>query len=228
MKSIKKYNYCWLLLAVSSVMFTSCYKMQTDYHRDSQPLDPHINKSAWQFIKDKSYATNADTLMRYMYDAIIYSEMDTTEYTKTNRTFVLLNNTAVKSVWTNVKTAANVAGKKWDEYPKEAVRNYLKYLILDGVYDHYTIPALEDVTVSTLAPKGYFGGTASPVGFVIPAFIPNTDSKMKIQVVNSSPSNTSDYPIQLNDVLNVTTSSILATNGTLHVINAYLTTNIPQ
>ncbi|MFT3827162.1 MAG: hypothetical protein QM731_24765 [Chitinophagaceae bacterium] len=228
MKIRKTFNSRWLLVAVSSVLFTSCYKMQTDYNRDPAPLDPHINKSAWQFLKDRSYANNTDTVFRVMYDAIVYSEMDTLEYAKSNKTFIFMNNTSAKAVWTNIKTSANVAGKKWSDYPKEAVRNYLKYLILDGVYDHYTIPALNDLSVATLAPKGYFGGATSPVGFVIPSYSPNPDSQMKIQVVNSSPSNTSDYPVQLNDVLNVATSSILATNGTVHVIAGYLTTNIPQ
>jgi hypothetical protein len=93
------------------------------------------------------------------------------------------------------------------------------------VYDHYTLPAIDAVLANTLAPAGSF--TTTPTGFNMANFIPNPESKMSIQVLNSSPSNTSDYPIQLNGYLNVTTSSILATNGTLHVINSYLNTNLP-
>jgi hypothetical protein len=51
---------------------------------------------------------------------------------------------------------------------------------------------------------------------------------MTIKVLNSSPSNTSDYPIVLNEVLNVRTSSIQATNGSIHVIGGVLTTSIPE
>lgn len=215
-----------LLVIAGLFLSTGCYKLQKDYNRDPHPLDPHINKTAWQYIKDRGYGSATDTLFRRMYDAIIYSGIDTNEYIKSGRTFILLNNTAAKAVWTSVKTAGNASATKWNDYPQQAVKNYLLYLILDKVYDHYTLPAVSDVSANTLAPQGAF--TTNPTGFTIPSFVPNPNSIMKIQILNSSPSNTSDYPIQLNDVLNVTTSSILATNGTVHVINAYLTTNIPQ
>jgi hypothetical protein len=208
------------------VSLSGCYKMQKDYNRDPQPLDPHIYKTAWQYLKDRSVANNTDTLFRVMYNAIIYSGIDTNEYTQPNRTFILMTNTSAKAVWSSVKTATNVAGKRWEDYPKDAVKKYLQYLILQGVFDHYTLPAISDVSATTLAPEGSFA--TSPAGFVIPNFFPNSKSTMLIQVVNSSPSNTSDYPIQLNDNLNVATSSILATNGTVHVINGFLSTNLPQ
>ncbi len=51
---------------------------------------------------------------------------------------------------------------------------------------------------------------------------------MKVQVLNTSPSSTADYPVQLNDITNVYTSDVIATNGTVHVINGFLTTNLPQ
>jgi hypothetical protein len=208
------------------VCLSGCYKLQKDYNRDPQPLDPHINKTAWQYLKDRSIANNTDTIFRVMYNAIIYSGIDTNEYIQPNRTFIFMNTNAAKAVWSNVKTATNVAGKKWDDYPKDAVKKYLQYLILQGIFDHYTLPATSDVVATTLAPEGSF--STSPTGFAIPNFLPNPKSTMYVQVVNSSPSNTSDYPIQLNDNLNVYTSSILATNGTVHVINGFLSTNIPQ
>jgi len=215
-----------LLAAAALFLSTGCYKLQKDYNRDPKPLDPHINKTAWQYIKDRSYGSATDTIFRRMYDAIIYSGIDTNEYIKSNRTFILMNNNSAKALWSTVKTAGNKAAVQWSDYPKDAVKNYLLYLILDQVYDHYTLPAVSDVTANTLAPKGAF--TTNPTGFTIPSFVSNPNSVMKIQILNSSPSNTSDYPIQLNDILNVYTSSILATNGTVHVINAYLTTNQPQ
>ena len=226
MNKNKSININCALVAVGVFLLSGCYKLQKDYNRDPAPIDPHINKTTWQFIKDRSYANNVDTIFRRMYDAIIYSGIDTNEYIKTNRTFILMNNNAGKAVWANVKTASNVLGTKWEDYPKSAVKSYLQYMILDGVYDHYTLPAVSDVTANTLAPQGAFA--SSPAGFVIPSFVSNPTSVIKIQVINSSPSNTSDYPIQLNDVLNVYTSSILATNGTVHVINGFLTTNQPQ
>src|SRR5882757_1182863 len=132
------------LAFVIVILFTlsGCYKLQKDYNRDPSPIDPHINKTAWQYIKDRSYGSPTDTIFRRMYDAIIYSGIDTNEYTKPNRTFILMNNNAAKALWTTVKTASNASATKWNDYPQQAVKNYLAYLILDGVYDHYTLPAV--------------------------------------------------------------------------------------
>jgi hypothetical protein len=51
---------------------------------------------------------------------------------------------------------------------------------------------------------------------------------MTIKVLNASPSNTSDYPIQLNGSTNVTTSDLLATNGVVDVMNSFVSPNPPQ
>jgi hypothetical protein len=215
-----------LFIITALVALPGCYKLQTDYNRTAHTLDPHINVTAWQYIKDRGIANNTDTIFRLMYKAIIYSGIDTNEYIQPGRTFILMNSTSAKAVWSSVKTAANVAGKRWEDYPADAVKKYLQYLILPKVYDHYTLPAIDAVTTSTLAPAGAF--TTTPAGFVIPNFISNPQSQVTIQVLNSSPSSQSDYPIQLNGNLNVSTSSILATNGTIHVINGFLNTNLPQ
>jgi len=206
---------------------TGCYKRQTDYDRTPRTVDPHIYKSTWEYIKARGYGSTTDTIFRRMYDAIVYSGMDTAEYTKPGRTFILMNNNSGKAVWAGTKTTANVVGKRWEDYPKAAVKAYLQYLILDSLYDHYTIPALTNIPAKTLAPAGTFTAT-TPVGFIISATMYNPLSVMNIQVLNSSPGNTSDYPIQLNDILNVQTSSILATNGSIHVINTFLSPTVPQ
>lgn len=216
-----------ILFSAAFIIFLSgCFKLQKDFNRDPQPLDPHIYKSAWQFIIDRGTDNPThDTIFGLMYRAIIYSGIDTNEYKQPNRTFILMDNTSAKAVWSSVKTASNAAAKKWEDYPKAAVKSYLQYLIVQGIYDHYTLPAINSVTVNTLAPAGTF--TASPTGFQIPSFASNPNSEMIMQILNSSPGNTSDYPVRLNDALNVYTSSILATNGTVHVIHAFLTTNQP-
>lgn len=162
---------------------------------------------------------------------------------------------------------SNKVATKWTDYNnKDFVKNYFKYLILMGQHNHYTIPSFVDSTVSTQLAKEslatYFyhlptgitqpGGT--PTGSVasgtVPAFIDagtgatpiagSNNGTIKIQVLNSSPSNTSDYPVQLNDYLNVVTSDLFAygyDNGgagslvnnsvTVHVIDRFLPTNIP-
>jgi len=201
--------------------------LQKDYDRTPHTLDPHIYKTAWQYLKERSRGTTStNQIFASMMDAIEYAGIDSNEYKVQGRTYIFLNAAASKAVWANVKTVKNVAATKWADYPKEDVKKYFQYLILQGVYDHYTLPPIDNMTVKTLAPEGAF--TINSTGFVIPAFVSNPTSQMKIKVLNSSPSNTADYPIQFNNVVNAVTSSILATNGTIHVIGTYLTTNNPE
>ena len=119
-------------------------------------------------------------------------------------------------------------GTKWSDYPKEFVKAYLQYLIIEGVQDHYTLPPIDPVEVKTLAPAGSFD--TLPTGITLnPAILnyANPKSTMEISVLNSSPGNQSDYPIQLNQNRNARTSSILATNGSIHVIDRFLITGFP-
>ncbi|ADY52615.1 hypothetical protein Pedsa_2063 [Pseudopedobacter saltans DSM 12145] len=220
-------------------LFSGCtlfgLDVQKDYNRTPHTLDPKMDKTVWQYLKERSYGNTAETrVFARMMDAIIYSEIDTLEYTKPNRTFILMYGASsgnpptlsAPAFWTNFKVN-NANATNWNQYPKEFVRNYLKYLIVEGEYNHYTIPALQTINANTLCPAGYFN--TLPTGITLANFIPNTnpESIMTIKVLNSSPSNTSDYPIQLNDVLNVRTSSILATNGTVHVIGSFFSPALP-
>ena len=207
-----------------------------------------------------------DTLFTMMLRMIRASGIDTSLYTQTTtqRTFIILQTNAIKrlnstkSIYGDCFLGANLVNgacgtivsskyvvQPWSVYPAGYLQNYLKWLILDGVYDHYTLKSPYNIEVNTLAPAGYFsplpatvtvpGSTATLLSTqsagaqVIPPLVAgaNPNSTMKIRVLESSPSNTSDYPIILNSALNVTTSSILLTNGSAHVINAYFTMNIP-
>jgi hypothetical protein len=227
------FSFCIILI------LSGCYKLQKDYNRDPHTLDPHINKSAWQFLTERSTG-NPDTLFKRMYDAIIYSGIDTNEYTKPNRTFILLNTDAIArtgklnppsadvgffgAFWVNGKN-----GTKWSDYPKDFVKAYLQYLIIEGIQYNYTLPTINPIEVKTLAPAGSFD--TLPTGITLnPAILgyPNPKATMQMSVLNSSPGNQSDYPIQLNQTRNVRTSSILATNGSIHVIDRFLVTGFPQ
>ncbi|HEY4787257.1 MAG TPA: hypothetical protein VIH57_14460 [Bacteroidales bacterium] len=151
----------------------------------------------------------------------------------------------------------------WNKYPQDFVKNYFQYLILLGQYNHSTLLTLADSVTNTLLtqnnptyfqhlPAGITQPGGNPTGTAssgaVPAFIDagtgsiladgSNNSTMYIQVVNYSPSNTSDYPVQLNDYLNVRTSDLIANgydeNGNLvpnsvsvQVIDRYLTTNLP-
>lgn len=225
---------CLLLLAAA---FSGCYKLQKDYDRDPHTLDPHIYKSAWQYLNDRANGSSPnDTIFRRMLQGIQYAEIDSNVYKQQGKTYIFLHNDAIRRLASNVvqpdcffgaNLVAGVAATGWDKYPKDFVRNYFLYLILDSVYDHYTLPPVDILRVETAAPAGSLA--ALPAGVTRNTTFPftaNATSEMKIQVLNSSPSNTSDYPIVLNETRNVRTSSILATNGTIHVIDRFLTTTV--
>ena len=217
-------------------------------------------------VVSNTIRVKVDTLFTMMLRMIRVSGIDTSLYTQTTvkRTFILLQTNAIKrlnstkSIYNDCFIGANlvngacgtIVSSKYvvpplSAFPQVYLQNYLKWLILDGVYDHYTLKSPYNIEVNTLAPVGYFNPPPAPVtvpgstatllatqaagGQIIPPLVAgsNPNSTMKIRVLNSSPSNTSDYPIILNSVLNAQTSSILLTNGSAHVINAYFTMNIP-
>jgi hypothetical protein len=229
----------FILLAAATVM-PGCkkLKLQKDYNRKSDTLDAHVNMTAWDYLKKRALGLDGgDKIWERMYEAIIYSGIDTLEYTKPNRTYIFLNNDAITRTNSNPADVGffganqfnDKNGTKVADYPKDFWKSYLQYLIIEGVYDHYTLPPINPVDVKTLAPPGSL--TTLPAGVKRNSaypFVPNPNSTMKIKVLNSSPSNTSDYPIVLNETRNVRTSSILATNGSIHAIDRFLTTTNPD
>jgi len=236
---MKKINFVPIIVIVAclsfSAMFSSCLKLQKDYNRvtNVDTLDAHVYTSALGYIKRRAYGSTTDTIFRRMYDAITYSGIDTNEYTKPGRTYVLLSNseitTAKTGLWAVILNGTT-AGKNWTSYSKTDVKNYLLYLIAQGYYSHY-ITKLADVPFTTLAPAGTY--TTNPTGFKFPGtFVSNPNSIMNARVSNANTVTSQlDYPIVLNGTINVTTSDLLATNGIIQVINSgssVLTPIIPQ
>ncbi|MNJ91428.1 hypothetical protein D3C87_90800 [compost metagenome] len=218
-------------LVLVSIFISGCTLMGLDMQKDTDrvphTLDPHINKTAWEFIKDR--ANSGDKLFERLMAGIVYSEIDTMEYMKPNRTFIVLNKDAVSKTGTGVWQSflvSNKAATAWTQYSKEFVKNYLLYCIVDGVYDHYTLPAITSVKVQTLSPKGYWN--ALPTGITMVGFLANPESSMYLRVSNGPNGNTQDYPIIVNDNgNNVRTASILATNGSIHVVDRFVTPVLP-
>jgi hypothetical protein len=212
----------WLACMGLLISMASCnlagLKMQenADYH--PYVLDPHINKTAWQYIKERSYNfAGKDTVFKLMRQAIEYSGIDTNLYIKTDCTFIFLHNDAVYRLSNKVITADCYWGKylvngkpatKWSDYPKEQVKNYLLYLIVQGAYSFNNLTPV-NVVATTLQPTNY-----DPL---------NPTSIMTLRVNNDQ-----NFTMRLNDFSNsvgyvsVRTSNILALNGAIQVIDRVL------
>jgi hypothetical protein len=220
-KNLYKITFSLSLLAIVG-MAVSCNKLaglerQTDWEFTPVTVDPHINMSAWDYLKKRALGTvAADTVFKRMYEAVVYSEIDTTEYTKPGRTFIFLHNDAVRRLSSNKYTTDCYWGRDsvgtpkrpavaWSEYPKDKVKNLLLYLIAEGNHTFETLTPL-NVTTKTLAPAG-----SNPN---------NPDNIILFRVDNSG-----SYPIRINDfigstrITTVRTGGILATNGPIHVVD---------
>src|SRR5688500_9291057 len=103
MKAIKMKHqiiYSTIFIGLLMVSMTGCKKiaglgLQENAGHETSTLDPHINKTAWQFLKERSVLSPTDTVFKRMYEAIVYSGIDTTLYTQPGSTFIFLHNDAV-------------------------------------------------------------------------------------------------------------------------------------
>jgi len=200
--------------------------LQKDYNRSlDDTIDAHVYKTAWGYLKARAYGSPTDTIFRRMYDGIIYSGIDTNEYTKPNRTYIFLQNTVITGqLWPKYKNGSAV-GTKWQSYSATDVKNYLSYLILLGSYTHSNLSVTRDQEIQTLAPAGVY--TTNPTTFLAPGtFNPNPKSTMMVHVSDANTVTSQlDYPIVLNQTTNVDVSDLLATNGVIDVIRG--STNVP-
>lgn len=221
MKTITKILFAVVLLASLATVNTGCKKvfgLRLQENWDFQPvvLDPHINKSAWQFLKDRALGDiPSDTIFKRMYEAVVYSEIDTNLYLQTNKTFIFLHNDAVKRLssnkittdcyWGYYKTPAGKTGNSWQDYPKEQVKNWLLYLIAEGTYTFGTVGP-NVVEAKTLLPEN-----ADPK---------NPESKIYFNVQNDQ-----NMKFRINNFIGTKrytearTAGILATNGPVHVVD---------
>jgi hypothetical protein len=207
-----------LFFGLLLVCTTSCRKiagldLQKDAEHETSTLDPHINKTAWQYLKERSVLNQPDTIFKRMYDAIIYSGIDTAEYTKPGRTFLFLHNdavfraaqaTATDCYWGRYKVN-NAVAKSWTQYTPQQVKNWLLYLIIQDEWSYDNLGA-ENVELKTLLPEG--------------ADAANPRSIMTLKL-----SNDRDSKVRVNDFINTVrvtigrTNGILSDNGPIHVMD---------
>jgi hypothetical protein len=226
MKQIKKPSPLTLLVLLAVLIYTGtgCRKMfglelQTDTEHVTSVIDPRINKSAWQFLQERSYMRQPDTIFKRMYDGLIYAGIDTAEFTRSGRTFIFLNNDAIYR-FASGRVQADcffgrylVAGKaatKWSDYSKDFVKNYFLYLIAQGEY-----------TFDNLTPDNKELGTLMPKN-VEPL---NPESILALRVVNDrfSKMRVNDYPgtvaYTTQRFSEILTGGIISNNGPIHVAN---------
>ncbi len=239
MKAIKfnqKIIYYGVCIVLSAALFAGCRKIfglenQKNVDHPTTTIDPHINKSAWQFLKDRALGPATvpnDTIFKRMYQAIIYSGFDTLEYTKAGRTFIFLHNDAILRRSGNVTqadcyfgkykvgAAPGVAATRWEDYPPQQVKNYLLSLIVLGEHSFENVgpdPKFEHL----LMPAGT--DPLNPESIIAFRVINDRDSRFRI---NDFPGSAVPTPNLATPGIQARTAGILSTNGPVHVIDRVL------
>jgi hypothetical protein len=213
-------------------ILTGCKKiaglpLQENTDHVSTTIDPHINETAWQFLKDRALGTSnfKDSIFYQMYLAIMYSGIDTAEYTTAGRTYIFLHNDAVNRKSNGVTQADSYFGKykvggvaatSWDQYPQEQVKNYLLSLIVDGEFTFENVgpdPSYE----KSLMPPGT--DSLNPESAIVFSVINDRNSRFTI---NGFPGSAFPAPNLAAPGLAARTGGILSTNGPIHVIDRVL------
>lgn len=200
-----------------------------------------------------------DTIFKLMQQGIEYAEIDTAEYVKPGRTYIFLHNNAIKTTSSGKvtggffydypipvfdATGAPIKSKidptqdslriplTWNEYPKDFVRNYFLYLIMEGEYSFENL-TVENNSIKTLLPAGTIvDPKVSKLGWVVTKLTPNPDATLAANVyydktqgtgfdpegkINLKLVNNQNAPINLNDRVDDRTAGYFATNGKIHV-----------
>ena len=188
-------------------------KFQEDTDHTTMVLDAHINETAWQYLKDRSTGNQPDTIFKRMYDAIVYSGIDSNEYMQPGRTFIFLHNDAIWRTGTPVPIDSyfgrykigSAAGTKWSDYSKQQVKNWLLYLIIPGEYSFDNVTP-DNVEVKTLLPEG--ADAANPRSIMLFKVVNDRNSKFTINDFTNSVRLTATR-----------TAGIISDNGPIHVVD---------
>lgn len=120
----------------------------------------------------------------------------------------------------------------WNEYPKEFVKNYLLYFILEGEYSFENL-TVANKSIQTLLPPGTKADPkVSKLGWVVTKSSPNPDAASAANIhfdkalgsgfdpegkINLKLINNQNAPININDRIDDRTAGYIATNGKVHV-----------
>ncbi|GAA0538309.1 fasciclin domain-containing protein [Chitinophaga japonensis] len=230
MQTIQQFLYknCWLLMVMTglSACTLAGLDVQEDWDFTPHVADPHTNKTVWAFMQDRNQP-GQDSVFNLMLQGIAYAGLDSTMYTQTGKTFILLHRDAILRLDNRNRVTTDCyfgryvvpdrdssgnpipgktrAAQSWTEYPKEQVKNFLLYLVVEGERSFGSI-GVENDTVKTLLPPGT--DTLNPQGIMTLKVTNDRDSKLKIN----------DF---LNTVRSTTvrTAGLLNTNGPAHVVD---------
>jgi len=163
-----------------------------------------------------------DTIFKRMYQGIIYAGIDSSEYTKPNRTFIFYHNDAVRRLSGTTVQPDCYFGKykvgtpaapatKWEDYPQIQVKNHLLSLIVEGEHTFENITPDPEFD-KTLMPLGY--DPLNPESLIAFRVINDRDSRLRI---NDFPGSDFPSPNLATPGLQARTAGILSTNGPIHV-----------
>lgn len=153
-------------LFCSSLFIASCsmfgLDLQKDYDYKKSVLDPHINKTARQYLEErgKNPVIANDTIFKWMQLGLEYAGINLDEYEKPGRTFIFLGNGAIRVLPTRtvngvvVPSSAVPTGGMWFTFPV-TLRNPDNTLkVTNGVVD--TRPAITWSDYSKADVRKYF------------------------------------------------------------------------
>ncbi|MFC3198324.1 fasciclin domain-containing protein [Parapedobacter deserti] len=215
-----------LLLSVCSCTLLGL-ELQQDHQHEVNILSPELNMNAWDFINTPL----EDTLRSFnrFVDAVAYAGLEE-EFIKPGRTFLVFNNYAIlrynssgsvnsgcyfgrnrvpeideegNPVLNENGELVTRPGRSWDDYPVEQVRELLLYHMLEEEYSYHNL---------------------GPDNTVAQSLSPNSEANLvylQIQNTQTSKLAVNAFPGSIQTTL-ARTANLKATNGYIHVFDAYL------
>lgn len=200
-----------LVFCVAAFLLSGCeiaglqYQDNADYNY--HVLDPQTGLSAWEYINKP----REDTLFKLMLEGIAYAGLEE-EYSKPDRTFLILQNEAILRFNPNGSVNADCyfgynllangdTARAWTDYPVEEVREILRYHIFEGVYT--------------------FGQNLGPENAEVQTLLEGETAFIRAGNERNSPVRINDFPFSLRPTT-AESSNIQTTNGVIHVINGFI------
>lgn len=211
MKPTRIYKVTQIALFTAAALLSGCeiagLQYQDDAPYDYHVLDPQTGMSAWEYINKP----REDTLFKLMLEGISYAGLEE-EYSKPNRTFLVLQNEAILRFNPNGTINSGCyfgynllengdTARAWTDYPVEEIREFFQYHIFEGVYT--------------------FGQNLGPENAEVKTLLEGETAVIRAGNERNSPVRINDFPFSLRPTT-ARTSNLQTTNGVIHVINGFI------